>query len=86
MELNLTNQRTLAQSWLDEFQAFQTAMEARRTLWDKLSPEQRKRWVKAAHGTVAVPKTFATSKDPVVWLAVELKQFLDTFTIEDVED
>jgi hypothetical protein len=86
MQLNLSNQRTLAQGWLDEFQAFQTAMEARREVWNKLSPEQRKRWVKAAYGTPGNRKTFAQSKDPVMWLAIKIKLFFDTFELEDSED
>jgi len=84
--LNLENQRTQAQSWLDEFQAFETAMENRKAVWDKLDTEQKLRWVRAAAGTVSNPKTFAESKDPVVWLAIRLKRFLDGFEIEEASE
>jgi len=83
MNLNLSNQRTMAQGWLDEFSAFEDAMENRRTLWDKLNHDMRRKWIRAAAGTQANPKSFQDSKDPVVWLAIRVKRFLDGFDIEE---
>jgi len=61
-------------------------MELRRAVWNRLNPEQRKRWVKAAYGTPSNRKTFAESKDPVLWVAIRIKLFFDTFELEDAED
>ena len=75
--LDLTGQRTVVQDALPTFQAFQTEMNKRRAIWDTLSPEQRKRWVATSNGT------FAESKDPVMWLAIQLRQYLNEWNIED---
>jgi hypothetical protein len=75
--LSLTGQRTQVQNALPTFQAFQQAMENRRAVWDRLTPEQRLRWVRSSNGTLA------DAADPVLWLAIELKQFLDTFEIRE---
>ena len=78
--LNLTNQRTQIQAKLPIMQAFKDQMDLRWTLWQKLSPEQRRRWVQSSNGT------FAASKDPCMWLAINLKQYLDQWEIEDGND
>lgn len=78
--LNLSGQRTHVQAALPTFQAFQTQMNKRSEVWAKLSLEQRKRWVRSSNGT------FAAAKDPVLWLAIQLKQYLDQWEIEDGDD
>jgi len=81
--LNLTNQRTQIVEALPTFQGFETAMEQRRTIWNKLSREKQKQWIKAAAGTKANPKTLQESKDPVLWIAIRMKRLFDTFEMED---
>ena len=78
--LNLSGQRTAAQQALPTFQAFQNQMNLRAEVWAKLSPEQRLRWVRSSNGT------FADAKDPVLWLAIQLKQYLDQWEIQDDDD
>jgi len=77
--INLTDQRTLIQGALPTFQAFQAEMDKRKAVWDKLTPEQRKRWINSSSDTLA------NSKDPVMWLAVQLHQYLSDWKINEDE-
>jgi len=83
--LNLTNQKTQIVAALPYFQGFENAMEQRRTIWNKLSIEQKKKWLKAAAGTKANPKTLQESKDPVLWIAIRMKRLFDTFELQEDE-
>jgi len=47
--LNLSDQRTAVQNALPTFQAFKTEMDKRKLVWDKLTPEQRLRWVQSSN-------------------------------------
>lgn len=75
--LNLSDQRTAVQNALPAFQAFKTEMDKRKLVWDKLTPERRLRWVQSSNGTLA------DSKDPVMWLAINLKQYLDEWELDN---
>jgi hypothetical protein len=75
--LNLTGQLTHVQAALPTFQAFQTQMNLRREVWDKLTPEVRRRWVQSSNGTLG------DAKDPVMWLAVQLRRYLNEWEIQE---
>ena len=81
--LNLTNQRTKVEAALPTFQAFQTEMDKRKEVWDKLDLEKRRKWLRAAAGTRVDPKSLAESKDPVMWLAVKLVRYFNDWSVED---
>lgn len=75
-KLNLSNQRNVVQNALPTFQAFKTQMDKRREIWDRLTPEQRSRWIQSSNGTLV------DAKDPVMWLAIQLRNYLDDWNIE----
>ena len=79
--LNITGQRSHLQQVLPYFNGFRTQMDKRKTVWDKLSPEQRRKWVKTSN-----TKQWQDARDPVLWLAIQLKQYLDQWEIEDGDD
>lgn len=75
--LNLSGQRTAVNNALPTFQAFKTQMDKRKAVWQKLSPEQRRRWINSSNDTLAA------AKDPVMWLAINLRKYLDEWEIDD---
>ena len=85
-DLNLSGQRTKVAAILPEIQQFQDEMDLRRVVWNKISPEKRRQWIIAAAGTKASPKTFANSKDPVMWLAMRLNRYFADWSVSDGDD
>lgn len=81
-ELNLTGQRNIAKSLVPSFQSFKDEMEKRKIIWLKMDRDRRLKWFRAACGTKDNPKSFTDSKDPIFWLAYNLKLFLSEFELE----
>jgi len=81
--LDLSGQRADVETWLPAFTAFRSAMDQRLTIWNKLDHSQRRRWLRAAAGTPANPKTLAESKDPVMWLAVYVFRYFRQIEIQE---
>lgn len=79
--LNITGQRSTLQQVLPYFNGFRTQMDKRKDVWDKLSPQQRRRWVRTSNTS-----NWQDAKDPILWLAINLKQYLDQWEIEDGND
>ena len=66
MNLNLTNQQTKVDIFLPYLQQFKDELEKRKTLLNKLSPEQAKKLYQI---------------DPVLQLAKSIKDYLDDYEI-----
>ena len=79
--LNITGQRSTLQQVLPYFNGFRTQMDKRKDVWDKLSPQQRRRWVRTSNTS-----NWQDAKDPILWLAINLKQYLDQWEIDDGDD
>ena len=79
--LNITGQRSTLQQALPYFNGFRTQMDKRKDVWDKLSPQQRRRWVRTSNTS-----NWQDAKDPVLWLAITMKKYLDQWEIDDGDD
>lgn len=75
--INLSGQRTKVDAALPVFQDFEAAMDQRRVIWDKANSEQRKKWIQSSNGTLN------DAKDPVMWLAIQLWQYLSDWHINE---
>jgi len=72
--LNLSDQTTLRNTIAPKIQFLKTAMNARKVIWDKLSPEKKKKWV-------------TSGKDPIMSLAWSVYRYLrDNFFDAEVDD
>ena len=72
--LNLSDQSALKNIIAPKIQDLKTAMDSRKVIWDKISPDKKKKWV-------------VSGKDPIMTLAWSIYRYLrDNFFDERVDN
>lgn len=70
--LNLIDQNKKATTINTHIQQLKTQMDARKEVWDKLSPERKKKWI-------------LSNKDPIMTLAWQIFKYLRNNFFEEAE-
>lgn len=71
--LNLVNQLSISNEIRSKLLQIKSPMNARKKLWEKLSIEQRKKWI-------------VSEKDPIMNIAWSIYKYLDINFFKDVND
>jgi len=73
------HQKLAAQNFLSDLQKFKNQLDRRRDVWNRMSPEGRKKWMEISDGD------WRDAKDPVINVAMKLYKYLKEWGFDEYD-